>query len=473
MSPPTSFPPEFPAGRLLFTDFELRLDTWELSRAGRPIKLQRQPARLLGLLALRSGQAVSREEIRRYLWGEETFLDVDLALNFAVRQIRRALGDSFAEPRFVATLPRFGYRFLPPVRRIEDGAPSPDGGPSRRRWRFRTAGLALLALLALLAPLGSDGSRRNGRRPAISPAAREAYLEGTYLSRRPGRRAEAVADLERAVALAPGFAPAWSALAHARLDYALPAAKFADGVESAARQALRLDPGNAEAHRALGELALFVLFDLARAKSEIRLALRDAPGSAEAHLAYAKYLAAVGPLDAAIAEAERARWLDPANLAVKADLVWFHYLARDYDEAIRLGRREARLDPLHSPGRFYLVLAEMLKMGSGDPATLRDAQAFAVWLTGRLKVPPPARFTRLHDFWSWYETMPFLPADLALGVLAEGDRERALGLFEAACRRHQSWALPFLAADPLADPLRGDPRFARLLRCAGHSGLET
>ena len=467
MSLPASSPPDRASGRLRFADFELRLATGELSRGGRPVKLQPQPARLLGLLARRAGEAVSREEIRRRLWGEETFLEVEPALNFAVRQIRRALGDSATCPRFVETLPRFGYRFLPPVRRIADEAPSPAGRPPIRRGRFRLARLALLAFFALCALVG-DG--RRGLTPEIPAAAREAYVAGRYLSHRLGRRPEAVAELERATRLAPAFASAWSALALARLDYSLPAAGFAAGVERAARQALRLDPENAEAHRALGELSLFVRFNLARAGSELRLALRDDPSSAESHLAYAKYLAAVGRLDSAIAEGEQARWLDPQNLAVKADLVWFHYLARHYDEAIRQGRREARLDPVHSPGRFYLVLAERMKRGEGDPETLHEAQAFADALMARLQAPHPSRFAQLRDFWRWYETLPILPVDRALGLLAQGDRDGALDRFEAACRQHQGWALPFLSSDPLADPLRGNPRFADLLHCAGHAG---
>ncbi|HEY8021435.1 MAG TPA: winged helix-turn-helix domain-containing protein [Thermoanaerobaculia bacterium] len=471
-------PPDPSSGRLLFEGFELRLDTLELTRDGLPVKLQRQPARLLRLLALHAGSAVSRDELRRQLWGDETFLEVEPGLNFAVRQLRRALDDSFAEPRFVETLPRFGYRFLPPVRRLEDGVlpPRAEEPPAAaapvRGWRRRAAGALLVLLL-----LGTGGGARGNRREArpVPPAAREAYFRGLYLSRRPGREAEAVAELERATRLAPRFAAAWSSLAHAQLGgFSRPAAQFAGGVEAAARQALRLDPRDpeaAQAHRALGELSLFALYDLRRAGAELGLALAEEPRSPEAHLSYAKYLAAVGRLDEAIAEGERARRLDPASMLVTSDLVWFHYLARHYDEAIRQARLASRLEPRNGGALFYWVLAAESR--GDEVAALPPARALAALLASYLKAPPPPRFARLHDFWAWFAglraAVGLSPADLAVAALAGGDRSAALDLLEEACRQHFGWELPFLPYDPVADPLRGDRRFVAVLRCAGHA----
>ncbi|HJX26517.1 MAG TPA: winged helix-turn-helix domain-containing protein, partial [Thermoanaerobaculia bacterium] len=100
------------ANVLCFGDLELHLDSGELFRAGERVKLQPQPAKVLEVLASRSGEVVSREEIRRLVWGEETFVDLDASLNFCIKQIRQALGDSALAPRFVETIPRRGYRFL-------------------------------------------------------------------------------------------------------------------------------------------------------------------------------------------------------------------------------------------------------------------------------------------------------------------------------------------------------------------------
>lgn len=100
---------------LRFGVFELDLTTLELRKAGVLVKLQQQPARVLALLALRGGALATRDEIQSEVWGNETFVDFEQGLNFCIRQIRSALGDSADSPRFVETLPRRGYRFVAPV----------------------------------------------------------------------------------------------------------------------------------------------------------------------------------------------------------------------------------------------------------------------------------------------------------------------------------------------------------------------
>lgn len=151
--------------RLFFDDFELRLDSGELLRDGSPVDtLQPQPARVLELLAGRSGEVVSREEIRQLIWGE-SFVDFDASLNFCIKQIRRSLGDSATSPRYLETLPRRGYRFLRPVR-MEEGTngngvsvpaaePEAEAVPPPRRWPLLTwlavTATALLLLVFLIA----------------------------------------------------------------------------------------------------------------------------------------------------------------------------------------------------------------------------------------------------------------------------------------------------------------------------------
>jgi len=145
--------------RLLFGDFELQLDSGELRRTGLLVKLQPQPAKILEILARRSGEVVSREEIRRLVWGD-SYVDSDASLNFCIKEIRRALGDSATRPSYIETVPRRGYRFLKPVKLVpEAGEPSAKlARPTLpvqlrlRRSRLGTvsASLALLVLLTLL-----------------------------------------------------------------------------------------------------------------------------------------------------------------------------------------------------------------------------------------------------------------------------------------------------------------------------------
>jgi DNA-binding winged helix-turn-helix (wHTH) protein/tetratricopeptide (TPR) repeat protein len=100
---------------LRFAAFELNPATGELRQRGDPIKLAPQPFKVLELLARRSGEVVTRVEIRDHVWSGETYVDFEQGLNFCIRQIREVLGDAADAPRFIETLPRRGYRFLMPV----------------------------------------------------------------------------------------------------------------------------------------------------------------------------------------------------------------------------------------------------------------------------------------------------------------------------------------------------------------------
>jgi TolB-like protein/DNA-binding winged helix-turn-helix (wHTH) protein/tetratricopeptide (TPR) repeat protein len=105
-----------------FGTFEFDFSTRELRSSGRRVPLQGQPAQVLALLLDRSGQLVTREELRAAIWNEDTFVEFDTALNVAVNKIRQSLRDSAHAPRFVETIPKQGYRFLADVHPV---VPSP------------------------------------------------------------------------------------------------------------------------------------------------------------------------------------------------------------------------------------------------------------------------------------------------------------------------------------------------------------
>src|SRR5579872_3102601 len=105
------------SGRVSFGEFELDLEAGKLRKSGRTLKLRPQPVRLLCLLVSHAGRPVSREEIRRPLWGESTFVDYDVAVDTCVNRIRSVLHDKVQAPSYVETLPRQGYRFIAPVKR--------------------------------------------------------------------------------------------------------------------------------------------------------------------------------------------------------------------------------------------------------------------------------------------------------------------------------------------------------------------
>ncbi len=98
-----------------FGVFEADLDSCELRKQGHKLKLQTQPCQVLKLLLEHPGEVISREEFRKRLWPEDTFVDFDHSLNTAMRRLREVLNDSSDNSIFIETLQRRGYRFIAPV----------------------------------------------------------------------------------------------------------------------------------------------------------------------------------------------------------------------------------------------------------------------------------------------------------------------------------------------------------------------
>ena len=98
-----------------FGVFEASEITGELRKNGTRIKLHSQPFQVLVMLLERPREVVTREQMRRRLWGEDTFVDFDHGLNTAINKIRDALNDAASQPRYVETVSGKGYRFIAPV----------------------------------------------------------------------------------------------------------------------------------------------------------------------------------------------------------------------------------------------------------------------------------------------------------------------------------------------------------------------
>ncbi len=98
--------------RVRFGPFEVDFHTQELWKFGTRLKLAGQPLQVLEILISRPGELISREELRKGLWPEDTFVDFRHGLNAAVNKLRETLGDSADDPKYIETLPRRGYRFI-------------------------------------------------------------------------------------------------------------------------------------------------------------------------------------------------------------------------------------------------------------------------------------------------------------------------------------------------------------------------
>jgi DNA-binding winged helix-turn-helix (wHTH) protein/Tol biopolymer transport system component len=164
-----------------FGIFEVDPRSGELRKSGTRIRLQEQPFQLLLVLLERPGELVTRDELKRRIWPEDSFGDFDHAVNVAVAKLRAALGDSADVPRYVETLHRRGYRFVLPASAVggtqkggmtEPGEiPSPQKPPdsplvTNSKFKVRWRKAALLACVAVL--LGLAAVYHYSHRPKIS-----------------------------------------------------------------------------------------------------------------------------------------------------------------------------------------------------------------------------------------------------------------------------------------------------------------
>src|ERR1700733_3354325 len=130
-----------PSGRILFGAFELTLSTGELRSIEAPdpgnpdlnnkVILREQVFQVLRMLLEREGEIVTREEIEKRLWADDTVVDFDRSINVTINALRRALGDSADNPRYIETLARRGYRLMVPIQYLESAPGIAPGGGRR------------------------------------------------------------------------------------------------------------------------------------------------------------------------------------------------------------------------------------------------------------------------------------------------------------------------------------------------------
>jgi eukaryotic-like serine/threonine-protein kinase len=170
-----------------FGPYECHPRSRELYKHGLKLKIRPQPVQVLNLLLSRAGDVVTREELRNELWPTDTFVDFEHGLNTSIRELRAALDDSAAGPRYVETLPRLGYRFIGTVTRQEkpsewrseavDG-PALSALPAHKAGKKNTSPwphwAGITALILLIVAAGGFAYRKNhravaGEKSKVSP----------------------------------------------------------------------------------------------------------------------------------------------------------------------------------------------------------------------------------------------------------------------------------------------------------------
>ncbi len=333
------------SGRLHFGPFDFAPTTGELASNGQSTSLQPQPAKLLQILISCAGELVTREELRQHLWPDGTIVDFDQALNYSIRQIRTALGESAGEPVYIETLPKRGYRFIATVTVPPTQIPQP-------KTRLHLYSLAAALVVLIVGFYLYSSSRKPG--PLGKPQALDLHTYNLYLKAvsmkdqlsRNGAEQSAKA-FEEVIRRAPGYAPAHAGLANTWATFPFlrktPPKETLNKAAEIARRAIALDPSLAEAHSALAH-AYFNLWKWPEAEAEFKHALSLDPNSATTLQLFAICLATRGRFDEALQKAQSAAVLAPTSGLIAYTIATVYFHAGHYDQAIDAGRRTIDLD---------------------------------------------------------------------------------------------------------------------------------
>ena len=155
--------------RFRFGLFEFDAATLELRREGALVRLQLQPAQILACLVERADKVVSRDDLRKAVWGDETFVDFERGLNFCISQIRSALREDSADPTYIRTIPKSGYQFIASVQRIPSHLPESSKQEATPRSAFTARMATLASALVVLAVLAFLAYRSRTFQTATQP----------------------------------------------------------------------------------------------------------------------------------------------------------------------------------------------------------------------------------------------------------------------------------------------------------------
>jgi TolB-like protein/Flp pilus assembly protein TadD len=330
---------------------------------------------------------------------------------------------------------------------------------------------------------GQEQQRLTAARP-VSPEVYESYLKGGFLLAQENSKAgieESIDNFNTAIKLDPAFAPAYLGLAQAYTELGtvfggVSPSETRPKVIAAARKALELDPGLADAHQILA-IVLQEEWEWRQAETEYRRALELAPNDAVANAGLSRWLLSQGRTDEAIASIERARELDPNRITgdeVASTLFQSHL----FPEAIRESRSDIAVHPDSASALFTLgfalisnnqpadavtALEKAYSLSKGSPAVagvLIRAYAHAGRRDDALRILAELKRRQSNGY---VPAAAFVNAYLGLG-----DNEQAFIALEQAYKE-KSNILQFVKTHPYFDPIRNDPRFVDLVRRIGLS----
>jgi serine/threonine-protein kinase len=305
------------------------------------------------------------------------------------------------------------------------------------------------------------------------------YLRGRYAWNK--RTSEGVSEgikyFEDAIALDPSYALAYTGLADSfalHIDYRnVPVHEGFEKAKFYARKAIELDDSLAEAHASLAWSLFIYDWDWDGAAKAFRRAIELDPRYATAHQWYAFLLASQEKFDESLIEAHTAQENDPASISVRRSLGYCYLYARKYKQAqYHLDRAIAMNPTAEETYRIQGLILTLDKQYAAAERVLREGVALAspcgsytrATLGYSLAAAGDPSYARevATELEERRKTEYISPVELATLYVALGDTQKALDWVEAAADERRGW-VAYLRVHPIADPLRGEPRFAALV----------
>ncbi len=275
-----------------------------------------------------------------------------------------------------------------------------------------------------------------------------------------GGRSQARSLLARSIALDSTFAPAWALMSYCQ--------RWSDesAARTAAQRALALDSTSAEAQIAMGNVWEGLELNFPAAGSYFKRAVELNPGLADAHREYGLYLGRMGQFDVAGRYLRKSAKLDPASPAPWQALGWIELWRGNYRRAQDHMQQALMLQPDYSVATIYLTDV-YLAQGQAEKAlrqarmaVKRAAEAGAYAVLGRSFALSGQRDSARMQIDRMREEFGSIPWGEAIIHTALGETDRALDLLE---QQHYY----YLKVNPWWEPLRGEPRYQRLLEQMG------
>lgn len=454
-----------------FGAFSFAPDSLELFRDGVAVQLPVQSAKILKILLSNAGSMVGRDTIREAVWSDR-YVDFDAGLNSEIKKIRRALGDDAADPVFVETVPRRGYRFIAELQRSSDA-------PRVGKLSYTMAAVFVIAALGIGlfwtledSDTFVDPENAPSAYSEIGSPAYDAHLKG-----RVALRTQDVAVAEQyflsAIEADPEFVHSYTGLARTAI------ARRSEGwhrIRQAidlVEKALEIEPKLVEARTMLAGIQLYYGRRPLVAADLLDNLIEEGVDFADVFVTQAYQRTIGGDTGGSVESAERAYRSDPMSPTLNANYGWIYYKARRYTDAERLCKTSHDLAP---DREFALECVIHVNHSQQDYAEAADYGLRLMAVRGASTEEIAAiraidgAAGREAAYWRWTanwlenEGAASIDALSSLGIAHAiiGDGDAAVRAFDQAFKKGGEAFLAFLAVDPRVDALRSHPEFDRL-----------